>query len=811
MRITASALAFLAGVLWIETRPSLAELQLREAVFVLAALVCTWIAVRGHRQWLIVAAAWASFLAAGVVWTAWRAGMQLEAQRTAPERPIECEIVGRVASIPTGGSARMQFDLEPRSSTRRASQDDVPGRFRLTWYDAPTPPPRAGELWRMQVRLRRPHGFANPGGFDYEGQLFREGIAAVGYVRPSARNERISLPRWRSPVLQLRAAIVERVRAALPDSPARGVALGLAVGVTDDIPPEYWEVFRVTGITHLIAISGSHVTLIAVFAMLLVRLAWRLPWWRPRTRWCCNDAAAAVGAAAAAFYAVLAGFSVPTQRTLVMFLVALAILRLRRSQQPANVLSVALVAVLAFDPHAALAPGFWLSFLCVAAILWASAGRTPLEPDAGARWLARTRARVGAAVRDLVTVQGAVTAAVLPATLMLFGSVSVIAPMVNLLAIPFFTAVLVPSILLGVALLMTAPAAGTVVLHWACASFEAFWIFAEWAAKLPGAWLRLSQPDPLVLIALALSALLIVVPFPVCLRACGVLALVPLFFGEPRRLPEGDLQVAVLDVGQGLAVFVRTRNHTLLYDAGPSFLSGRSAGDLAVVPFLADRGVRQLDMMVISHPDADHAGGAPAVIQAISTRALRHGGALGADLYGARGIARSCIAGEKWSWDGVRFEFLHPGMHEAWSDNDGSCVLSVTGGGGRVLLTGDLQRSAEAWLIAQGLVPKADVVIMPHHGSASSSTQELIRAVRARYAIVSAGHLNRWGFPKPHVVRRWCGSGAQVIDTADWGAISVDIAAREGLRPPQAYRLQHRRYWHATTESAGHSLCPPDR
>ncbi len=755
-------------------------------------------AVRSRWSWRLLALLLA-FAAAGVAWAGWRADLGLAARGVGEpgvDWPADLLITGTVVSIPERQAGRLRFDFALENA--RALQ--LPRKVRLSWYD-PVEPVRAAERWQLQVRLRAPRGFANPGGFDYEGQLFREGIGAVGYVRAAPDNVRFAAARWRRPVLRLRAAIVECIADVLGDSDNRGVIAGLAVGATHEIGPQQWRVFQATGITHLIAISGLHVTLVAVLGMGLVGLAWRLPW-KPAPRRCRRDMAVVVGALAATAYALLAGFSVPTQRTLIMFLAALVALWLRRAQPPRQVLALALIAVLLFDPHAALAAGFWLSFLCVAAILWTmSPHGGPQGKDTGA----------GAALRAFVRVQGAVTVLLLPATLALFGGVSAVAPLVNLLAIPYFSLVLVPAILLALGLMGIAPQAAAGLLKLSALSLEYFWRLLEWAADLPGAFTYFPAPGPWLLAALAASALILVTPLPWRLRALAVFALLPLLFMTPQRPPPGGVLLTVLDVGQGLSVFVRTHKHALLYDTGPAFRGGRSAADLAVVPFLRHAGIRRLNRLVVSHLDNDHAGGTGAVVNAVHVEAVSFGGE--APPHAAAHLpAQACLQGQSWTWDAVRFEFVHPAPGEGWNRNDGSCVLRIDAPGGSVLLTGDIQARAENALTARDAITPASVVVVPHHGSRTSSTRAFIEAVEARYAIVSAGYRNRWGFPDPRVVERWCRSGAlmsgaRMSTTAGWGAVSLFIDPQLGPQAPRAFRLEHRRYWHHAPAAAGRSPC----
>lgn len=770
MRLPLHALAFLAGIAWVESRPALEYLAAAFPLLIVVAVVC---ARFGPRL--------AATLALGIAWAWLRAAVALGSPLPPELNGADLVIVGDVVSLPEVASDRVRFDFAPE----RPVIAGLPKRMRLSWYRAERVP-RAAERWRLEVRLRAPRGFANPGGYDYEGELFRDRIGATGYIRASVHNHLLGRRRAAYPVLVLRAGIVERIERVLGDSPATGVVAGLAVGAVQRISGAQWQVFAATGTTHLIAISGLHVTMVAALTMLIAQLLWRLPR-RRAPRSVRADIVCLCGAVAAMAYALLAGFSVPTQRTLIMLLVGLSATWLRRSQPPSHVLSLALIAVLVFDPHAVLTPGFWLSFLAVAAIFIGVGslleGQRPLK--------------------TFLATQAAVSIALVPVTVPLFGRVSLIAPLANLFAIPLFSGVLVPGILLAIACGGPAPAIGGWLLQVVAWIFMTCWPLFEWAAALPGALVHLGAPDAWQVILLAVTAVVVMSPLPAMLRAPGLLVLVPLLCGTPDRPAVGGFMVTTLDVGQGLAVFVRTRSHSLLFDAGPSFRSGSSAGDLVVVPFMHHARVRRLDMLVTSHADNDHVGGVAAVERVFEIATVRHGGVRPQVL----APATPCLQGETWFWDDVRFEFVHPAAAERWDNNNGSCVLLISGQGGSALLTGDIEADAEAMLMARDSVPQADLVIVPHHGSRSSSSVDLVRSVGARYAIVSAGAGNRWGFPSALVVDRWCAAGAEVIDTAHWGATTVRFTSATGVGRPSAQRLERRRYWHSTTIRAGGSLC----
>jgi len=777
------AIAFLAGALVVQQCADLPRwTPLLLAVCGGLALVPTL----RRRLWLKIAAA----AICGACWTCWRAELLLEQKLDVVFEGRTLEVVGDVVSIPeVSAGSSTQFDLRPltgahcESATAFSGCTSLPRRIRLSWYDARSVV-RAGERWRLEVRLRQPKAFANQGGFDYEGQLFREGIGATGYVRSSERNVRLARRGEFAPVLGARAQIAERIAEVLGDSPASGVIAGLAVGATGSISSDYWSVFGATGTTHLVAISGLHVTMIALCAMALGGVLWRL---LPQPAWCARqDFAALCGGVVALAYALLAGFSVPTQRTLVMLLVAMGAGVCRRHQPARSVLAAALLAVLIVDPHSALSPGFWLSFVAVAALMLALERTTSASP-----------------LGEFARTQAVVTVALVPVTLMLFGSVSLIAPLVNVVAIPLFTLGLVPLTLLGVVTGWLAPSAGDSLFVAAAGLFEFAWPLFEQAAQWPGALVHSPKLAPWLLGSMAVAALVVLAPVPGRLRVLALFVALPLLFGRNSTLREGELDTDVLDVGQGLAVVLRTRNHVLVYDTGPSFRSGRSAGDFAVVPFLRAHGVSFIDLLVLSHGDSDHAGGAGSLVQALPIGSMRTGD-------GRVTLAvptAACSNGETWVWDGAQFEFIHPGDDENWRSNDGSCVLRARSAAGTLLLTGDIELKAEAQLLRRGADVSADVVVVPHHGSRSSSTQAFVDRVKPRWALISAGHANRWGFPHAAVVERWCRSGAKLLSTDRAGQISIRWRRPAPALEVVAFRPVNRRYWHWRSSDADAPRC----
>jgi len=692
----------------------------------------------------------------------------------------DIELTGVVAGLPQALERGVRFEFEVEQAVA-----GVPPRISLAWYRghddtddeaSPAIPVRAGERWHFTVRLKRPHGNLNPHGFDYEAWLFERGVRATGYVRPASA-ARIEAQVWRPgyAVEMLRENIRDRFRAALPDALYAGILIALAVGDQHAIDPGLWQTFARTGITHLMSISGLHVTMLAGLAYALINWLWRrsanLPLRLPAQH------AAAMGGFLAAFgYCLLAGFAVPAQRTLYMLAVVAAARLSAREISGSRVLSLALLLVLLLDPWAVLAGGFWLSFGAVALLFHIGSGR--LGP---VHWLL-----------EWGRAQWAVTLGMLPALLALFQQFSLVSPLANALAIPLVSFVIAPLALLG-----SLPLLDPLLT---LAHFFTAWlmVFIDWLAGLPLAmWQQAAPPVWAVLLALA-GGLWLLLPRGFPSRWLGVLAFLPLLTVLPPRPATGTAAITVLDVGQGLAIHVQTAGHDLLFDAGPAFSADADSGNRIIAPYLRAMGVRRLDAMVISHADKDHEGGAASVLAALPVALLKTSLSFEHALSAQPVPHEVCRDGDTWDWDGVRFEMLHPGAAPlSRKTNDLSCVLRVTAGGKAMLLTSDIEAVSEAALLDRHRDRlSATVMTAPHHGSKTSSTPGFIDAVAARDVIFPVGYRNRFGHPKEDVVERYRQSGARLHRTDADGAVGVRLSAADiGFRHERAER---RRYWHAS-------------
>ncbi|MDP9141113.1 MAG: DNA internalization-related competence protein ComEC/Rec2 [Pseudomonadota bacterium] len=615
----------------------------------------------------------------------------------------------------------------------------------------------------MQLRLRTPRGSFNPGGFDYEAWLLRERIVATASVVKAEPCEAVARnpAQW---ILTLRQDIVDLIDRAVGEGRAAAMMAALAVGNTADLGDADWQLFRETGTTHLIAISGFNLGVVSGFIFLLLRWMWSL--W---PRLCLQIPAQRVGllgsGIAAAFYALLAGFDPPVLRALIMLLMLIIAGLLNRLQQVTRVLSYAWVLILLLDPFAVLSPGLWLSFGAVLAILSVSRGRL----------------RLPRAWRLALSVQWMLSFALIPLTLYFFEGFAWLSPLVNLLAVPLFS-VLTPLVLVAVAAMTIYFPLGAWIGQQLAWVFDALVSGLEWTLALaPSPWISASPPWP-VLVLGVFGAVLLWLPRGVPLRMLALACVAALAL--PRQQLPTELAVTALDVGQGTAVVVRTTSHTLLVDAGPAFKDGFDAGRSVVVPYLLSQGITQLDALVVSHDDNDHAGGVAAVRSLLPV--LRVIGTADGEV---------CTDGMHWRWDDVDFRVLHPaGSHG--SENNRSCVLLIEGAY-RILLPGDIERAGERRLLRERRdVLAADVLLTPHHGSRTSSTREFVEAVGADVVVHSAAWRSRFGHPRSEVVERYAAEGAAQYTTGVSGAIRIE-QAEDGSFGIHAARPEGARWWHA--------------
>ncbi len=687
---------------------------------------------------------------------------------------IDVELTGVIASLVEEDAHRSRFHFSVDKLLHEGQHLPAPRRVLLSWYGRERPTLVVGDRWQLTVRLKRPHGFMNPGGFNYEKWLFQQGINAVGYVRPKGAHTHLA-SEWHSrPLDRLRRQLREQMREWLGEHPQAGLITALTIGERHGIQHEQWQTLTATGTNHLMAISGLHVGLVAGFAFFLGRRLWSLLGPAPLLL-AAPRAAAFMALLTACGYAALAGFSIPTQRAVIMVAVVMGAIFLQRQASPGQALCIALLGVLLWDPTAVVSAGFWLSFTAVAIILYGLGGRVGKQQG----W------------KGWGQVQWVVTLGLLPLLILFFQQAPLTAPLANLIAVPWVSITVVPLALLGAALLpLYAPLGGWLLLQ-AANLLGWLWPLLEWLAGLK---LLLWQPpapaEIWTLLPASLGILWLLAPRGIPARWIGICGLLPLVMNAPQRPAAEETWFTLLDVGQGLAAVVQTRNHTLVYDTGPRFSDRFDTGAAVLIPFLRWQGIRSLDMLIIGHGDNDHIGGAPSLLREYPAKRL-----LSAVPEKLEAKAEPCRQGESWSWDGVRFTLLHPPSEYGGSGNDASCVLKVETPGASLLLTGDIERRAEQQLLQT--VPerlRAELLVAPHHGSKSSSSPHFIDAVDPEYVLFPVGYRNRYNHPHSMVMERYATREIQLLDTASNGAIHFRLG-RQGLSPPQSYRIVAHRYW----------------
>ena len=760
------ALAFLAGVLAVQWLPVLPPRGWMLPLLVVAA----WVG------WRFVRVRGAAVLILGAAWAAWSGARAMEARLPRELEGRDLRVVGTVDGLPQVRDEATRFVLKVERAFLGDQAVALDGSLRVAWYAAggktvPVLAPCA--RWQLTLRLRRPRGLVNPGGGDGERSALERGIAATGYVREDIANRSTGVSAWC--IDGWRAGVADGIARRVADTRAAALLRALAVGDTRGLSQHDWDIARANGASHLIAISGFHIGVAAVAGVGLVRLLYLL-WPACGLRVPRRQLQALAALLFAAFYSALAGLGLPTVRSLLMIAVMALAHGWRRHHAPAQSLAVALLAMLVANPLAVLSAGFWLSFTGVAFLMYALAVR-----ERGWRGL----------LRELTLAQAVMMVALLPLSLWFFGQTSLLGAGSNLLAVPLVSFLVVPLTLLGTALLLLAPPlAGPVLVlaGWLCAGL--WWLF-ERVADWPGAHLYVAAVQPWALGLALLGAGWMLLPRGTPMRWLGAVLFLPLVWPPVERPAPGAFRLWMLDVGQGLAVVLRTRGHALVFDAGARFPSDFDLGEAAVLPSLRALGIARLDLLVISHADNDHAGGAPAVVRE-HPEAMR----LAGEPERTPIDAGPCLAGQSWHWDGVRLRMLGPSaMATAVRGNDRSCVLLVEGPGGRVLLTGDIGLQAESGLPAAAGPGPPLVLQVPHHGSRTSSGPPLLRGLTPMLGLVSAGWRNRFGHPHPLVAQRYAAFQVPLLNTAERGAIELDVPAGGPPRVVRVWRAERARYW----------------
>ena len=751
-----------------------------------------------------------AFFLIGIAWASLFASRYLSHELPKEWEGRDVTVIGTIFSLPGIAEQGVHFNFQVEQvMPLDGAMPVVPSRLALAWYSGfgrdeaqAVPDLRPGERWQLTVRLRRPHGTANSYVFDYEAWLLEQNLRATGSVRTggnaSVINRRIDpfVFSANTAIERTRGWLRDRILAALPDHDYAGVIVALVIGDQRAIDQSDWKVFNRTGIGHLISISGLHITMIAGMFASLINALWRrsffmqaqLPLILPAQK-----AAAIAGALAALVYVALAGFGVPAQRTLYMLSVVAVAMWTGRITNVSYVLCTALGFVVLLDPWAVLWPGFWLSFGAVATILYASAGRVAAQRRQ--RAANSNTNRIVASLKEACHTQYVVTIGLVPLTMLLFGQISLVSPIANVVAIPLVSFFVAPLALVG----SVAPAPlGAWVLEAAHFLVEQLASLLGWMSGLPAAVWASPVPSLWIFVAASLGTLWMLAPAGWPARWLGLAGLLPLVLNVPAHPGKGEMWITAFDIGQGMALLVETPGHRLLYDTGPAYTPDSDAGSRVILPYLKARGITTLDGMIVSHSDTDHSGGALAILDEI------HVGWVSSSLPATHPVVakaaehRRCEAGQSWDWEDVHFDMLHPVaasyQSTKWKPNARSCTLKIALGNQSILLAGDIEAIQEAELLErEGERLASTVLLAPHHGSGTSSTVPFLLQVHPRIALFQVGYRNRYHHPKPEVFERYGELGITRVRTDEAGAITI----RFGQELSESeFRKEHARYWY---------------
>jgi len=743
-------LSFLAGILFVQQLTQLPTLNELLLIYLLLVIFLY------KKYWKLVS------LIFGVIWTVIFAQYYLSQQLPENKEGEELSISGYISSLPQYNDKRVRFDFNVDSP-----QNNFPSKLRLNWYTKDQIL-KAGQYWQFTVKLKRPHGSLNPFGFDYERFLFTQNIGATGYIRPSKpilvaeKNKKYTISVWRQ-------QIADKLDEILVGGDNLALIKALSIGERSQVTNEQWLLLRKTGTNHLLAISGLHIGLVAGLVFFITRKLWA---WTGLLMCSAQNIAAYSTLLAALCYAALADFSIPTQRALMMLVVAMMLMVYQRHLSRSTTLALILFLVLFINPFAVLSGGFWLSFSAVFILIYCSCKRL-----GSTRWY----------VNSLKT-HPILALALSPLLLLFFQQASLVSPLANFIAIPWVSFIIVPLILFAVLMMFLFPWLATQLLLLADINLTFLLEWLQLMSDLPFSSINHPQPSLWAVFLAIIGILLLLAPKGIPTRKLAFILLLPLLFGQQNHFKQGEFSVNLLDVGQGLATVIQTENHLLVFDTGAKYSASFDMGKMVILPYLQGIGASKIDRLIISHGDNDHIGGMESLIENI---------AIG-EIYSSINMPniKACISGQQWQWDGVTFKILSPTKSRFSSKNNNSCVLKIESIYGSALLTGDIEKGAERNLVKR--VPedlKSDVLIAPHHGSKTSSTEDFLQQVNPKWILIPVGYKNRFHHPHPQVLKRYQQQGYQWFSTAKGGALQVFMTQKgQKLR---VYRDEFGKYWNA--------------
>lgn len=686
-------------------------------------------------------------------------------------------VLGTISSVVENHKKpNTKFNFNISKIYNNSAEWQLPATVQLSWQTA-AKTLQPGDIWKLCVKLKRPRNYANPGSFDTERYFFQQRVVGLGYVVPDINNQKIHSSVLLYPINYLRQELAKFLNSNLKSERFQPILLSLLLGMRANISKEYYEVLQSTGTAHLLAISGLHLSVLAAMVFMSLRFMWR---WMPKqfVVFSAPSLAASSALIVCSIYALLAGFSVATQRAIIMLSIFFIGIIFKRKIAAWHAYYLAILLVIIWDPLAILTFGFWFSFLATGLLLYALQQSKHVKQP----WYK---------LYHWLQPQLVLTLGLLPCSVLFFAKVSSVGPIANLIAVPWVSLTVLPLGLLAILIIPLMPQLSVMLLKLANLSLTYLWVILQKLASVPMyMWTLPDKHMPLIIVCSVVGILWLFAPRGVPGRWLGILGLAPLFFVGSVTIPYGHAEFTLLDVGQGLATVIRTQKHVLIYDTGAKISADFDLGSRVVAPYLSNVGAKTIDMIMISHGDNDHAGGAAGILSKFTVHDI-----LASEELDLGQSIRPCIAGQTWEWDGVRFTVLHPEENAYYRKrNDRSCVLMVQAGKHKALLTGDIEKSSEYKLINNyGQHLQADVMLVPHHGSKTSSSIEFLQIVQPKYALIPVGYKNQYGHPKAEVLQRYQEQDIKILRTEEHGAISMTLGGEE--LQPHSYRQEQRRFW----------------
>lgn len=670
-------------------------------------------------------------------------------------------VLGKIVSIPENSEKNIGFLFLTEKIEYQKQNWAQKKYIKLYWRNAPENQKFAiGQTWQLLVNVKKPHGYQNPGSFNQRLWAIANHISGNGYIVDSVFNRMLSPASKIDLFSNWRQKINDQINKSLNTNEQKGFIKALIIGVRDDITREQWQVFNNTGTNHLVAIAGLHIGFLSDFAFRFISFIWRLipkaPLFLPT-----SYLASFFAVNCALIYSGLSGFLIPTQRASAMMLLYSSYFLFYRQPNPWRIYLQAVLILYLLDPLIILTESFWLSFASIFFIIYGFYQRN-----------------ISGHIQQWLRLQLILGIGIIPLTILYFGKLSLVAWLANMVAVPVVGFSVIPLVFLAsiCSLFPFNIFCQGMLFQTAAGICHVISLYLTYLSNMPYAVWEISVHSIWPILTSVLGLILLFSPWRFPFKSIGMVGFLPLFFVSVPKPDAHEFWLTVLDVGQGLSSVIQTQNHALIFDAGPQF-GHFNAGQDIVIPFLKWAGIKKVDQLVISHSDWDHRGGAYAILKDVP---VAHLYASSLKSLGFFHHANFCEQGQSWQWDGVDFMFIYPLANYKLNKNNMSCVLKVCSQKNCALLPGDIEAEAEKLLVqTQADALKAKIIIVPHHGSSTSSTLPFLSFIQPDFAVFAVGYFNRYEFPKQEILNRYHQLGANTLRTDELGSIRLIINSKE--------------------------------